>query len=175
MIYRLVAKDTVEPGDEISGTFRAAEPEIEVSGVSLTTIRAGVLEVTVVLEDLHRASQTDLLGGRTTDDRSRGCNRLIKENVAAMVECAEDVIRHLNWKDDEFLMQKRSTKEISLTDRERQLLELMTIHNGLRPEELSIRSGIPIQNVLSLLTEMELKQWVHMEPGNFYQCMIVSF
>jgi trigger factor len=26
---KLVAKDTVEPGDEISGTFRAAEPEIE--------------------------------------------------------------------------------------------------------------------------------------------------
>jgi DNA processing protein len=151
-------------------------------------IIAGMADATLVVESaasggalitaaMASSYQRDVLAvpGRTTDDRSRGCNRLIKENVAAMVESAEDVIRHLNWKDNESLMQKRSAQQISFTNRERQLLELMTIHSGLRPEELSMRSGIPIQNVLSLLTEMELKQWVHMEPGNFYQCMIVPF
>jgi predicted Rossmann fold nucleotide-binding protein DprA/Smf involved in DNA uptake len=92
-----------------------------------------------------------------------------------MVESAEDVIRHLNWKEDDSLHINHRVQQISLTERERKLLELLTMHEGLRPEDLSTRSGIPIQNVLSLLTEMELKQWVHMEPGNLYQCMIVPF
>ena len=150
-------------------------------------IIAGLADATLVVESaasggalitaaMASSYQRDVLAvpGRTTDDRSRGCNRLIKENVAAMVETAEDLIRHLNWNDDQIMAQKRSVQQFSLTERERQLLELMCIHNGLRPEELSIRSGIPIQNVLSLLTEMEIKRWVYMEPGNFYQSMITS-
>jgi len=52
------------------------------------------------------------------------------------------------------------------------VLELMTQHSGLAPGELSMFSGIPIQVVLALLTEMELKRWVRMEPGNLYQTMV---
>ena len=33
--------------------------------------------------------------GRTVDQRSRGCNRLIRNQVAALVESTEDVLYHL--------------------------------------------------------------------------------
>jgi predicted Rossmann fold nucleotide-binding protein DprA/Smf involved in DNA uptake len=48
----------------------------------------------------------------------------------------------------------------------------MKQQSGLGPGELSTLSGIPIQKVLSLLTEMELKRWIVVEPGNRYQAMI---
>ena len=48
----------------------------------------------------------------------------------------------------------------------------MTQQSGLGPGELCMRSGLPIQVVLSLLTEMELKRWVVVEPGNRYESMI---
>lgn len=145
-------------------------------------IIAGLADATLVVEsarsggalitaDMASSYHRDILAvpGRTTDDRSKGCNRLIKKNVAAMVESAEDVIDHLNWMDDVHQYPDARPVTNSCTNDEKKLLELMTIHNGLGPGELSNLSGIPIQMVLSLLTEMELKRWVIVEPGNLYQ------
>jgi len=148
-------------------------------------IIAGLADATLVVEsaasggalitaNMAHSYDRDVLAvpGRTTDDRSKGCNNLIKDNVAAMVESAEDVIGHLNWTDDIAQNPKHNTGKISFTEQEKQVLELMTLHSGLGPGELSMFSGIPIQAVLALLTEMELKRWVRLEPGNLYQTMI---
>jgi len=148
-------------------------------------IIAGMADATLVVEsaasggalitaDIASSYQRDVLAvpGRATDERSRGCNNLIKKNVAALVESATDVIDHLNWTDDVTPITKLQSNKISLTVQEKQLLELMARHSGLGPGELSTLSGIPIQVVLSLLTEMELKRWVSREPGNLYQTMI---
>jgi DNA processing protein len=148
-------------------------------------IIAGMADATLVAESAHSGGslitakmassyQRDVLAvpGRATDDRSRGCNNLIKKNVAALVESAEDVIDHLNWRDDVAQIPVALSRESSFSIQEKQLLELMTQQSGLGPGELSIRSGIPIQKVLSMLTEMELKRWIVVEPGNRYQTMI---
>ena len=92
--------------------------------------------------------------------------------MAALVESAEDVIDHLNWRDDVVKNPKSHSESILFTDQEKKLLELMVQQSGLGPGELSAGSGIPIQKVLSLLTEMELKRWIAVEPGNRYQAMI---
>ncbi len=148
-------------------------------------IIAGMADATLVVEsassggalitaDMASSYQRDVLAvpGRSTDERSRGCNGLIKKNVAAMVESAQDVIDHLNWTDDITQTPKHRSKKISFTEQEKQVLELMTMHNGLRPEELSSFSDIPIPTMLSLLTQMELKRWVRVEPGNLYQTIV---
>jgi DNA processing protein len=148
-------------------------------------IIAGMADATLVVEsaasggalitaNMASSYQRDVLAvpGRATDVRSKGCNGLIKKNVAALVESAQDVIDHLNWTDDIAQNPKHRSEKISFTNHEKQLLELMTLQSGLGPGELSTRSGIPIQKVLSLLTEMELKRWIVVEPGNRYQTMI---
>src|SRR5690606_6050417 len=35
--------------------------------------------------------------GRSTDPASTGCNRLIKQNVAALVENATDILKNMQW------------------------------------------------------------------------------
>jgi len=148
-------------------------------------IIAGMAEATLVVESaasggalitsqMATSYHRDVLAvpGRATDARSKGCNGLIKKNVAALVESAEDVIKHLNWTDDILQSPKLQFEKISLTEHERQVLDLIANHKSLRPEELSNLTGIPIQNILSLLTEMELKRWIAAEPGNRYQAMI---
>jgi DNA processing protein len=148
-------------------------------------IIAGLADATLVVESAHSGGslitanmaftyQRDVLAvpGRATDTRSKGCNGLIKKNVAAMVESAQDVIDHLNWTEDMKQNAKHLSQNIIFTNQEKQLLELLTIHKGLGPGELSNLSGIPIQAVLSLVTEMELKRWIIVEPGNFYQARI---
>jgi DNA processing protein len=145
-------------------------------------IIAGMADATLVVESAHSGGslitahmassyQRDVLAvpGRATDERSKGCNKLIKKNIAAMVESAEDVITHLNWMEDMAQSTRQLSRKSPITNQEKLLLELITRHSGLRPEQLSNLSDIPIQVTLSLLTEMELKRWVIVEPGNLYQ------
>ncbi len=148
-------------------------------------IIAGMADATLVVESaasggalitagMALSYDRDVLAvpGRATDDRSRGCNNLIKLNMAAMVESAEDIIYHLRWTDELAQNKKPVSRVINLTNQERTLLEHMALQGGLGPGELSKLSGIPIQDVLSLLTQMELKRWIRMEPGNLYQSSI---
>jgi len=148
-------------------------------------IIAGMADATLVVESaasggalitaaMAASYQRDVLAvpGRVTDDRSKGCNRLIKDNVAAMVESAQDLIRHLNWNDDSDVASIRGIDHTPSTRQEKLLMDLLARHSGLRPEELSSLSGIPIHLVLAMLTEMEIKQWIFVEPGNLYQTMI---
>ena len=148
-------------------------------------IIAGMADATLVVEsgatggalitaDLAASYDRDVLAipGRATDMRSKGCNNLIKLNVAAMVESATDVINHLNWTDHSSQSPKQAAEKDAFTAQEKQVLALLSSHSGLRPEELSALSGISIQEVLSMLTEMELNRWVTVEPGNLYQNMI---
>jgi DNA processing protein len=148
-------------------------------------IIAGMADATLVVESAQSGGslitanmaftyQRDVLAvpGRATDERSRGCNRLIRKNVAALAQSALDVIDHLNWSDDIARDSKHLSDNNSFTPQEKLLLELLTMHSGLRPEELCELSGIAIQEVLARLTEMELKRWVFMEPGLLYQTRI---
>jgi DNA processing protein len=143
---------------------------------------AGMADATLVVEsaaeggalitaDLASSYHRDVLAvpGRAIDERSRGCNKLIKAKVAAMVESAEDILRELNWTGQKSQNAKPPVKTDTLTKREKDILILLSRHNELRPEMLSVYTGIPIQEVLSTLTEMELKGWVRVEPGNLYQ------
>jgi DNA processing protein len=106
--------------------------------------------------------------GRTLDPRSRGCNRLIRNQVAALVESAEDVLYHLNW-DARAVQQKLLfTPEDPCTREEKKIMDLIEQRHPVGPGDLSVQSGLPIHVVMALLTEMELKKWISVEPGNLY-------
>jgi predicted Rossmann fold nucleotide-binding protein DprA/Smf involved in DNA uptake len=55
---------------------------------------------------------------------------------------------------------------------ELKLLHLMANEPGIKPDNLSGQSGIPIHQVLSMLVRMELNQWIMVEPGYRYHCRI---
>jgi DNA processing protein len=182
--HRETAKKICKQGALVTDFHSGMGPERN-NFLRRNRIIAGMADATLVVEsaasggalitaNMASSYQRDVLAvpGRSTDERSRGCNGLIKKNVAAMVESAQDVIDHLNWINDITQTPKHRTKKISFTEQEKQVLELMTRHNGLRPEELSTFSDIPIPTILSLLTQMELKRWVRVEPGNLYQTIV---
>ena len=149
-------------------------------------IIAGLADATLVVEsaaaggslitaNMANSYDRDVLAvpGRTIDPRSRGCNKLIRNQVAALVESAEDVLHHLNWNRDTLQEGPTLSPETRFTREEKKLLDLIKQHHPVSPGELSIHSGLPIHVVLSLLTEMELKQWIAVEPGNLYQPRIL--
>lgn len=109
--------------------------------------------------------------GRVDDYRSTGCNRLINRNIAAITESAEDIIRHLNW-DVPGIQRNILAPEVDLSPRESSLLLAMAESPGITPDALSVSTGMQIHEVLALLLEMELKEWITVEPGNCYKSRI---
>jgi len=147
-------------------------------------IIAGMADATLVVESamsggalitasMASSYQRDVLAvpGRASDVRSKGCNMLIKKNVAALVESAEDVLNHLNWEAEPGKGSLSSPQPASCSPEEKQILELILRYGTLTPGELSRHSGLSVQVALSLLMQMELKSLVRAEPGNLYRAV----
>jgi DNA processing protein len=182
--HRETAKKICEQGALVTDFHSGMGPERN-NFLRRNRIIAGMADATLVVESAQKGGslitafmassyQRDVLAvpGRATDERSRGCNRLLKQNVAALVESAGDVIAHLNWMEDVQQVPEPRQATCDCSVEEKRLLELMSSHDGLGPGELSRHSGIPIGTVLAMLTEMELKRWITVEPGNMYQSLI---
>ena len=182
--HRGTAIKISEQGALLTDFFSGMGPERN-NFLRRNRIIAGLSEATLVVESaktggaLITASLASSYGrdvlavpGKVGDERSKGCNKLIKSNIAAMVESAEDVIHHLNW---ESRLEKNSlnkSPDLKLSSADKQLLSLIREHPGMDPNDLSSTSGIPIQKVLTRLVEMEIKEWIYTEPGNRYHSRI---
>src|SRR5690606_26294131 len=72
-----------------------------IAGMSdaVLVVESGVKGGSLITAELGNDYNRDVYAfpGRTTDAWSKGCNKLIKSNKAAMVEHAEDLISALNW------------------------------------------------------------------------------
>ncbi len=144
-------------------------------------IIAGLSSATLVVESALRGGALitarialsygrDVLAvpGRTIDERSKGCNNLIMESHAGLVRSAEDVLYHLNWSGERPATAGQEATPASLSDTEKRLLLEIARSPGIDPSALTRLTRIPIQEVLSSLLELELQQWILMEPGNCF-------
>lgn len=147
-------------------------------------IIAGLSQATLVVEsaqkggalvtaDIAFSYSRDVLSvpGRAFDERSRGCNNMIKSQMATMVESAEDIMRQLNWDGNNNTL-PFPTQDIDFTIEEKKILTSIAELPEITPGELSKLLGIPLQNILAMLVEMELKEWISHEPGNRYRTRI---
>jgi DNA processing protein len=105
--------------------------------------------------------------GRPTDEKSSGCNALIKQHKALLIENAADVVRIMNW--DSHVSQQLSFREDlfhGLSDEEKNVLLLLGKKAPVSFEEIAQQLSTP-QNLLSgILLELEFKGLVKSLPGN---------
>ncbi len=109
--------------------------------------------------------------GRTTDDKSKGCNLLIKNHVASLIESAADIAEQLNWDlgpeevglSQGLLFTDMSEDEVRLVDIIRE--EGRRIHIDRLSVLSKYRSGL----LANLLLELELKGIIQSLPGQMYR------
>lgn len=182
--HRDTARKIIEQGALVTDFHSKMGPERN-NFIRRNRIIAGWSVATLVIESaetggaLITASMADsynrdvlAVPGRAGDERSRGCNGLIKSNLGALVESAEDVITHLNWAAHSLPVEHASNPDNLPSEEEKLILQLIQDNSGIGPGSICNKSEIPIQRVMALLMEMELKQWVSVEPGNQYQSRI---
>ena len=106
--------------------------------------------------------------GRPEDNYSAGCNQLIKENTAALVENATDVARILNLPLKKPQAIQTSLNFFDAADQEQIVLKILTEKGDLHIDELSKLSAIANNELSALLLQLELENKILSLPGKRY-------
>ena len=148
-------------------------------------IIAGLSEATLVIEsgpkggalitaELAASYSREVLAvpGRVGDTYSAGCNLLIQNNIAALVERGSDIEKLLGWEPEINQAEPQNAIAFPLSEEERLILQAITDEPGLGQEILSIRTGIPLHKLPGTLLQMELRNWITIMPGNRYRAAV---
>ncbi|MDD2889998.1 MAG: DNA-processing protein DprA [bacterium] len=100
--------------------------------------------------------------GNITSENSKGTNKLIKDG-AIPVTSAKDVLEYL----DVLQIVPTPKKTIELTEEENTLFNLLT-YEPIQLDQLTAMLNFPVQTVLSLLLNLELKGIVRQLPGRHF-------
>ena len=114
------------------------------------------------------------LPGRVGDHFSEGCNNAIRENKAMLLTSAEDFVKTMGWEDDALRIeaQKKGIERQlfpDLSHEQQRIVDVLTISNDLQLNQLSVKTGIPIGDITSILFQMEMMGVVKpMAGGNYH-------
>lgn len=106
--------------------------------------------------------------GRPEDPTFSGCNLLIKQNIAALVENVKDMLRILNWPLLSTGPQQMSLDLFSESNHEVLLLEILGKTGEQNIDQLHQLTRIPVHDLSVLLLKLELEGRAMQLPGNCY-------
>lgn len=107
--------------------------------------------------------------GRTNDPKSAGCNALIKNHKAALVESAADIRHLMAWDHSSQIHPKQKKLFTELTEQEARILECMPENEDLDIDDLYLKSGFTPSQTAAILLKLEFDGLVSCQPGKRYR------
>jgi len=182
--HRPTAVKMLDQGALLTEYLSGTNPDRQ-NFVQRNRLIAGLCDATVVVEsgakggalitaELANDYNRDVFAfpGRVNDEWSAGCNTLIKNNKASLIETADDILRFMSWeKQNSGLSSNVQTALfLDLSDDEQQIVNLLRQNSeGIQLNELAIQLEKPVSKISSMLLEMEFKGVVKCLPGNLYR------
>lgn len=183
--HRETAKEMLKCGGIIT-EFMTQTNADKANFVRRNRIVAGISDATVVIEsDTHggsiitagiaRSYNRDVfaLPGAVNWQYSKGCNRLIRDNAAALFTCAEDIVTALGWDYDK--RQKEAQRNgierrmfPEFTANQTKIVEVLTASNDLQLNVISVKTGLSVHVVATELFELEMLGVVRQLAGGMF-------
>jgi DNA processing protein len=179
-----IAKEMINNGALIT-EFRSNVGPDRQNFVMRNRIVAGMSDATVVVEsgekggalitaEIANSYNRDVFAfpGKITDAASKGCNKLIKINKAALIESAEDLEYLMGWENN-----LKNTKPIQkqlfvqLQPEEQKVLDTIKEQTELSIDSICFLTEMPMSKVSSLLLTLEFSGLVKSLPGKIYKCL----
>jgi len=109
------------------------------------------------------------LPGRVDDVLSSGCNKLIKQNKASLIECASDIAYNLGWDilKTSLIDKSKIINELELNHQE--IYQLIKKNDKTHIDQMMAVSGKTASDLSVALLELEFKGLIHCLPGKFYK------
>jgi DNA processing protein len=145
-------------------------------------IVAGISSATIIIEsaakggalvtaDIANSYDKDVFAvpGRTTDLYSKGCNNLIKNNNAFLLNSAEEIVKMLNWDLKEQPKAIQQQLFLELNENEQKIYDLLHEKGKQVADVISVECNIPIYQLAAILLQMELKGISKPLPGKMFE------
>lgn len=109
------------------------------------------------------------LPGRVGDEYSKGCNRLIMNNQAAAITCAEDLVKAMRW-ESKLIPEKAKEMELfpQLSKEQQTIVDTLRKQGDLHINDLAGIMGLPIYRLMASLVELDTMGVIATLPGSRY-------
>ncbi len=136
--------------------------------------KGGGLITTRISKEYHR--DVFAFPGAVGAPYSEGCNRLIRDNGAALITSAEDLVKAMGWsvgpafgRSQQAAIARNLFPELSQD--EQKIVSLLQKTNDLQLNVISVKTALPIGIVTSLLFGLEMKGVVKPYAGGTYHLL----
>lgn len=130
-----------------------------------TDIKGGSMITAEIANGYHR--EVFAIPGKIADEKSQGCNYLIRENRARLTMHPSDLLQFMNWEES-----PRPASEALFTsaDPDQQLvLGILQQYSSLHVDQLKDMSGLPHSRIAAALLGLEMEKRVTPLPGKVYR------
>ena len=180
-----LAKEMLKHGGGLLTEFRSNTKPDKHNFPTRNRIVAGMSDATIVIEtgekggsmitaELANGYNKDVfaLPGRLTDNKSAGCNFLIRNNKAMLLTDAEDLSEVMGWEEKaKSGKEKKSQRElfIELSKDEKVIVDILKEKNLVHVDELNFKSGLSSSSMAVAILNLELQGVVATLPGKLYK------
>jgi DNA processing protein len=145
-------------------------------------IIAGLADATIVVEsaekggalvtaDIASSYNRDVFAfpGRAGDNFSKGCNQLIRNSGASLIEGIDDLEFFMGWENKSGEKAVQAKLFVDLLPDEEKVVKLLNENGELFIDNISSELSIPVNRISSLLMNMEFKNILIALPGKKYR------
>lgn len=187
--HRQTADEMVQKGGLLTEFLTQTNAD-KVNFVRRNRIVAGVSDACIVVESaahggglitasLARTYNREVFAfpGNVGSPYSEGCNNLIRDNVAGLINHAYDFVKSMGWEDDARLSRAHYEgieRQLfpDLSTEEQQVVGVLRKNNDLQINMLSVQAGIPIAKLSAILFTLEMKGVLKALPGGIYHLLM---
>ena len=180
--HRNDAAHMVQTGGAVVSDYTSQDPIHRGNFLARNRIIAALSDCTVVVESANKGGalvtaniaasySRDVFAvpGRVTDEFSKGCNRLIMNNQAAAITCAEDLLKAMRW-ESKLVPEQANELELfpELTSEQQKVVDILRKQGDLHINDLAGLMALPIYRLMATLVELDTKGVIATLPGCHY-------
>lgn len=106
--------------------------------------------------------------GRSNDEQSEGCNALIKNHQAQLIDSSQDLVDIMRWEQLDASKEIQKKMFVDLNDEEESLVQLLKECEDISIDKITYELKKPSSEIASLLLTLEFKGLVKTLPGKRY-------
>ncbi|MCD8285151.1 MAG: DNA-processing protein DprA [Prevotellaceae bacterium] len=182
-VHRDVANRMLRDGGGLVTEYTHGSRIGKINFVSRNRIVAGMADAVIVVESKRKGGslitarlaneynrEVMAVPGRAFDERSEGCNNLIRDNKAHLIDSAEDLISVMGWAAPENAGEPQQRELFPPLSEEEQkvVLRLREDYEGKDLNQLAIATDIPMVQLVSVLFDLVEKGIIHQISGGRY-------
>lgn len=181
-LHRTVAGKMLSQGGILTEYPSKTPPDRE-NFPSRNRIVAGMCDAVVVVEasakggalitaDLAQGYDREVFAfpGRVSDEFSKGCNEYIRDNKAALITCAQDLVWLMGWSDEKKKEQvvKQTQLFFELNDDENRVVDVLKEKGECGIDVIASATALPFSKLANTLLQLELKSVLKLKAGKRY-------